>query len=104
VNDLRDTLREGIVLADPMSAVDYLLVTTTEEGYPRTWRHHVDGGRAEVAVDAALDLLPHPDAKTGWATDMVELLGAVDRATEVVAAVRGLGDLDVLTTDVGDTG
>ncbi|MDO5741259.1 MAG: hypothetical protein Q4P07_14045, partial [Ornithinimicrobium sp.] len=95
-HDLRDTLCDGVVLGDPRSASDYLLVTSVEDGYPRTWRYDVGGGRVEVAVDASLDLLPDAEVKTSWATALAQELQALDESTVAVAAVRGTGDAAAL--------
>ncbi|MFK5646797.1 DEAD/DEAH box helicase [Ornithinimicrobium sp. LYQ121] len=91
LEDLRDPLRDGVILEDSRSAVDYLLVTTLEEGYPQTWRYDVGGGRVEVAVDAALRLHPLADADTGWASELADLLGVADDSRVAVVAVRGAG-------------
>lgn len=91
LDELRETLRDGVVLEDRRSHVDYLLVTTTQDGHPRTWRYDVGQDRIEVAVDAALRLDLAGDREANWATEMAESLDIIDGSMAVVAAVRGTG-------------
>lgn len=98
LDDLAEVMVDGVMLVDPTAAADYLLVTTTEDGYPRTWRVERDGDRAEVAVGAALELTPDASADRAWAMELAEATGAVGPETVAVVAVRGTGS----EAEVGD--
>lgn len=98
LDDLAEVMVDGVMLVDPTAAADYLLVTTTEDGYPRTWRVERDGDRAEVAVGAALELTPDASADRVWAMELAEATGAVGPETVAVVAVRGTGS----EAEVGD--
>lgn len=87
-SDLAASMRDGVVLEDPLSANDYLLVTDLAEGFPQTHRVEREGTRARVAVDAALDLQPAQLPDTAWATELAQSAPA-DHATLAIAAVRG---------------
>lgn len=89
-DDLSPALRDGMLLEDPHSATDYLLITLDEDGRPSTWRWDPAAGRTRVSTDAALDLSPSQDTDTGWAASLVDAAGLDEGSLLAIAAVRGL--------------
>lgn len=91
IDDLTAPLQEGVVLEDGLSSEDYLLVTRTDDGYPRSWRIDADGTQTEVAVGAGLGLTPSSEGPAPWHREVMESSGVVDGDFVAVAAVRGVG-------------
>ena len=87
-SELATSLRDGVLLEDPLSPNDYLLITDQAEGFPQTYRVEPEGTRSRVAVDAALDLQPAQLSDTAWATELAQCAPACD-ATLAIAAVSG---------------